>query len=145
LPKAGDAWNDFVIRNARSLRRAMLSVRDGARLISSAGDRVPKLSNAIAQVELLERGGFHSTTAVLALIAVSRYTIGAALEEQASRSKPSLSGSADDADGSDAREARFAGILRDVAAAGQEQEFDLGLFALVRGLDDLNEEREGKA
>lgn len=145
LPNVGEAWDAFVIRNARSLRRAMLSVRDGARLISSAGSRVPKLSNAIAQVELLERDGFDGGTAVLALIAVSRYTIGAALEEQASRSNPSLSDSADSLDGTDDRAARFAEILRDVATAGTAQEFELGLSALVRGLDDHRKKREGNA
>ena len=150
LPDAGEAWDAFVIRNARSLRRAMLSVRDGARLISSAGSRVPEQGNAIAQVDLLERAGFDGRTAVLALIAVSRYTIGAALEEQASRSNPSLADSADGVDGTDDRAARFARTLRAAAAAGADGEFELGLAALVRGLDvsrehDSREQREGNA
>ncbi|WP_314149668.1 TetR/AcrR family transcriptional regulator C-terminal domain-containing protein [uncultured Leifsonia sp.] len=139
LPDAGEAWDAFVIRNARSLRRAMLSVRDGARLISSAGSRVPEQGNAIAKVDLLERAGFDGRTAVLALIAVSRYTIGAALEEQASRSNPSLADSADGLEGTDDRAARFGRTLRAAAAAGADGEFELGLTALVRGLDDSRE------
>jgi len=139
LPNDGEAWDAFTARNARSLRGAMLSVRDGARLISSAGGRVPKLGNAMAQVDLLERAGFDGRTAVLALIAVSRYTIGAALEEQASRSNPPLSASAP---GDDERIVRFAGILRDVTAAGPDAEFDLGLAALLAGLDAQRKKRE---
>lgn len=139
VPKAGEAWDVFVLRNARSLRRTMLSVRDGARLISSAGSRVPNLSNAMAQVELLERAGFESATAVLALIAVSRYTIGAALEEQASHAYPPLSASAD---GIDERTVRFAEVLRDVSAAGPEKEFELGLSALVNGLNEQRKKLE---
>jgi len=132
LPRAGETWDAFVRRNARSLRVAMLSVRDGARLISSSGSRVPQVDNAIAQVGLLERSGFGGPNAVLALIAVSRYTIGAALEEQGSRESPPLSAAIP---AGDERTAHLADILRQVAAAGPDKEFELGLDALVRGLD----------
>src|SRR3954454_22471944 len=32
LPAKGDRWDDFTFANARSFRRTLLSVRDGARL-----------------------------------------------------------------------------------------------------------------
>src|SRR4051812_39138776 len=37
LPHPGQAWDDFTLANARSFRRALLSVRDGARI--NAGTR----------------------------------------------------------------------------------------------------------
>lgn len=132
LPRPEETWDAFLRRNARSLRVALLSVRDGARLISSSGSRVPELDNAIAQVSLLERSGFDGPNAVLALIAVSRYTIGAALEEQGSRESPSLSAAVPPGD---ERTAHLADVLRHVAAGGPDLEFELGLDALVRGLD----------
>ncbi|WP_427885003.1 TetR/AcrR family transcriptional regulator C-terminal domain-containing protein [Kribbella sp. GL6] len=82
LPEPGEDWRAFLTRNAHSLRRAMLSVRDGARLLAVAGPRAPKLGNALAQVTFLEHHGFTGTDAILAYVAVSRYTIGATLEQQ---------------------------------------------------------------
>src|SRR3954464_7591293 len=32
LPQRGEAWDAFTLANARSLRKALLSVRDGARI-----------------------------------------------------------------------------------------------------------------
>src|SRR3954471_6986828 len=45
-PAEGERWQDFLTRNARSLRQAMRSVRDGGRLIASAGPRSPNIDNA---------------------------------------------------------------------------------------------------
>jgi TetR/AcrR family tetracycline transcriptional repressor len=127
-PNPGEAWDAFLTRNARSLRRAMLSVRDGARLISSAGGRVPNPQNAIAQIEVLERAGFALRDAIEALIAVSRYAIGSAVEEQAGRA---VERGDDDLPGSD--DPRFARIVREVGRLDADREFEVGLSALLRG------------
>ena len=132
LPERGEQWAVFVARNARSLRRAMLTIRDGARLIASSGSRSPRLDNAIAQVALLEDAGFTGTGAVLALIAVSRYTIGAAIEQQTARDG---GGIAIDTDRDDAAANHIVDVTRQVVAAGQDHEFETGLAALLRGLD----------
>lgn len=132
LPTDDDRWDEFVARNARSLRHALFSVRDGARLIASAGSRSPSLDNAIAQVSLLERAGFSGTEAALALIAVSRYTIGAAVEEQTARDGGDI---VIDTDRTDAAAGHLIDITRQVVALGQEYEFEAGLAALLRGLD----------
>lgn len=131
VPVDGERWDAFVVRNARSLRRAMLSVRDGARLIASAGSRSPRLDNAIAQVTLLEDAGFSSTDAVLALIAVSRYTIGSAIEQQTSRDGGNI---VIDTDRVDDAAAHIIETTQQVVALGQDHEFETGLAALIRGL-----------
>ncbi|GAB3414208.1 TetR/AcrR family transcriptional regulator C-terminal domain-containing protein [Flindersiella endophytica] len=132
LPANGERWDEFVARNARSLRRAMLSVRDGARLIASSGARSPRLDNAIAQVALLEGAGFRATDAVLALIAVSRYTIGSAIEQQTTRDSGDI---VIDTNRDDDVAGHIIDTTRQVVALGQDHEFETGLAALIRGLD----------
>lgn len=130
LPRQGERWRDFLVRNAHSMRRAMLSVRDGARLIAGAGPRAPQLGNAVAQVDFLEQHGFRGTSAILAYIAVSRYTIGATLEQQSSAGTPILAAGEPvpaDAD-------RLAQLAKEIAALGPDHEFAVGLDALVAGL-----------
>jgi len=132
LPRPDETWDRFVMRNARSLRRALLSVRDGARLITSTGARAPRLENAIAQVDLLERHGFDGEEAVMALIAISRYVIGAVLEEQATRDRDAFLEAPDPAD---PRASHLLDLTRRVSSLGADAEFEVGLIALVRGLD----------
>lgn len=130
-PAPGEQWDAFVTRNARSLRRAMLSVRDGARLIASAGSRSPSVENAVAQVAVLEDAGFSGTDAALALIAVSRYTIGSALEQQTARDGSEI---VVETERTDTAATHFLDIARQVVALGPEHEFETGLTALLRGL-----------
>lgn len=131
VPYEGERWDVFVSRNAHSLRRAMLSVRDGARLIASTGSRSPNVDNAIAQVNVLEAAGFSATEAVLALIAVARYTIGSAIEQQTARDRGDILVTTDNMTPT---VADFVAATRAVVALGPDHEFDTGLAALVRGL-----------
>lgn len=130
LPEPGEGWRDFLDRNAHSLRRAMLAVRDGARLLATAGPRGPALDHAIAQVTFLEGHGFSGTDAVLAFIAVSRYTIGATLEQQASRDGSAILWPPDPSP----EAAHLAQIAEAVATLGPDHEFTTGLTALLNGL-----------
>lgn len=132
LPAEGEHWQDFLARNARSLRRAMLSVRDGARLIATAGPRSPDLDNAIAQTGLLERQGFTGPNAVLAFITTSRYTIGAALEEQTARDGAAI---VLPGERSDRAAVHLAELAAQVNALGPDHEFEVGLTALIHGLE----------
>lgn len=131
LPQPGEDWEAFVARNARSLRRALLSVRDGARLLASAGSRSPNPDNAIAQVRLLEEAGFTGPDAALAMIAVSRYVMGCAIEQQTARDGGDIVISAD---ALDPDVAHLVEVTRQVVALGQDHEFENGLAALIRGL-----------
>lgn len=130
-PEKGEPWDAFLARNARSLRGAMLGVRDGARLIVSSGSRSPDLDTAAEQVGLLRKAGFTSADAVLAFIAVSRYTIGSVIEQQTARD------GGDIVINSDRTELATAHVLdgvQQVMALGQDHEFETGLAALIRGL-----------
>lgn len=131
LPEPGERWDTFLARNARSMRRAMLTVRDGARLIASAGSRAPNPANALAQVRHLEQHGFSGPNAALAFIAVSRYTIGSTLEQQTARDGATIV-----VPGPDELDdvARLARIADTIAELGPDHEFEVGLTALVRGL-----------
>ena len=131
LPACGEHWDEFVARNAHSMRRAMLSVRDGARLIASTGSRSPSPTNAIAQIALLESAGFTGTEAALALIAVSRYTIGSVIEQQTARDAGDIVIAVDR---TDPAAEHLIDIARQVVALGQDHEFDTGLAAIIRGL-----------
>lgn len=135
LPADGEEWDAFVVRNARSLRRAMLSIRDGARLIASSGSRSPQPDTAIAQVSLLEDAGFTATEAILALIAVARYTIGSAIEQQTARDGGDI---VIDTDRTDSAARRLIDSARQVVALGQDHEFEAGLAALIRGFTLTN-------
>ena len=131
LPVDGERWDAFVARNARSMRRAMLSIRDGARLIASSGSRSPQLDTAVAQVGLLENAGFTAPDAILALIAVARYTIGSAIEQQTARDGGNI---VIDTDRTDSATNHLIDSTRHVVALGQDHEYETGLAALIRGL-----------
>lgn len=131
LPADGERWDLFVARNARSLRRAMLSIRDGARLIASSGPRSPHLDTAIAQVSLLENAGFTAADAILALIAVARYTIGSTIEQQTARDGGDI---VIETDRTDNAASHLIDSTRHVVALGQDHEYETGLAALIRGL-----------
>lgn len=117
LPEPGERWEDFLMRNGRSFREALLAVRDGARLHAEFHHRNSELmvrgSDAPErQIEFLVREGFTHETAVRALMAISRYTVGFVLEEQAS-----LDDGAERAD--------------------QDLDFDFGLGAMIEGFKSI--------
>jgi len=151
LPRDGERWDEFLDRNARSLRRAMLSVRDGARLLAMAGSRSPNVSNAVAQVRFLERHGFSGPNAILAFIAVSRYTIGCGLEQQTARDGAAIvvptrttepgatEPGATEPGATEPGATHLAALAAQVTALGSDHEFDVGLAALIRGLEAVSE------
>ncbi|WIY82223.1 TetR/AcrR family transcriptional regulator C-terminal domain-containing protein [Propionimicrobium sp. PCR01-08-3] len=115
FPEPEEKWDAFLLRNARSFRNALHAVRDGARLHAehhrrpSDDDTDEGTDAPDRQIGLLVSQGFDEQTAVSALIAVSRYTVGVVLEEQAAEA-----GSASDPE--------------------RDREFDFGLTALIDGL-----------
>lgn len=134
LPRPDEDWPAFLTRNASSLRRAMLAVRDGAQLVASAGPRAPQPAVAAAQIGLLERNGFTGANATLAFIAVSRYTIGAVLEQQSAPAGSTIT--FPDSEPHE-RADHLALIAEQIVALGPDHEFAVGLNALVAGLSAL--------
>src|SRR5699024_1862016 len=87
LPEPGERWDDFLLRNARSFRTALLAVRDGARLHAEPHrqkrDQMPARADAHERPSgFLVSDGVAEGSAVRALIASSRSTVGFVLEEQ---------------------------------------------------------------
>ena len=119
MPEDDEAWDGFVLRNARSFREALLAVRDGARLHAEYHGR-PDLAEVAGlpegprrQVALLTGQGFSEADAVSTLIAVGRYTVGVVLEEQAQEDKT--------------------GPGAEGGRAEEVKQFEFGLNALIRG------------
>ena len=108
MPTADDLpgdWRTWLGAGARSLRRAALSRRDGARLlIASRRTGTSREITALANLARLEAAGFPRERAIAAFLAVSRYALGWTLAEQAA------------------------------GAAASREEFEFGLSAMLAGL-----------
>lgn len=84
VPREGEPWQDFLRRNGRSFRAALLSYRDGARVHAGTEAAPDDLEPIEAQAMVLVRAGFTPGQAMQLFVAVSRYVVGCVLEEQAS-------------------------------------------------------------
>lgn len=73
----------WLIERAQAFRRALLSHRDGARVHAGTTPGPQQMPSLNAQVEVLMRLGMTAGDASRAALAISRYTVGWALEEQA--------------------------------------------------------------
>lgn len=120
LPRAGEDWRKFLAANARSFRRALLAHRDGARIHAGTRPGGEPSAAAQAQVRLLCEAGFTPRDAVLALAAISHYTVGAALEQQMAEEAGREAGG---------------GLLRDYDRAGPDAAFEFGIETLIAGLE----------
>ncbi|WP_235213453.1 TetR/AcrR family transcriptional regulator C-terminal domain-containing protein [Amycolatopsis sp. MJM2582] len=79
-PAAMDDWAEWLARRARTIRATLLSYRDGARL--HAGSRPTGRSAMTPLIKPLLRAGFAEEDATHAILAISRYTLGCAIDEQ---------------------------------------------------------------
>lgn len=88
-PASRDMWADWLADVAQRFRRALLTHRDGARVIATADLSGSDLLD-IQEVALgvLTSVGFDRRTALLSVVAIFDYTLGAAFEEQAEPNHP---------------------------------------------------------
>lgn len=130
-PHEGEAWQDFVRRNARSFRAALLSYRDGARVHAGTEAAPDDLDHVEAQLTVLVRAGFSSGRALQLFVAVSRYVVGCVLEEQASP----IAGTAEQTRLDQAAQAypAVAEAIAHYRISGHEGLFERGLDLIVRG------------
>ncbi|MBO9558161.1 MAG: tetracycline resistance transcriptional repressor TetR [Caulobacter sp.] len=133
VPREGEAWQDFVRRNARSFRAALLSYRDGARVHAGTEADPGDLAHVEAQARFLVQAGFTPAAAMQTFVAVSRYVVGCVLEEQASPIEGSIQQTQLD-EAAQAYPVLAEGIAhyRDVGHAGL---FERGLDLMVRGAE----------
>ena len=80
VPRADDDWRSFLIGNARSFRQALLAYRDGARIHAGTRPGAPQMETADAQLRFLCEAGFSAGDAVNALMTISYFTVGAAID-----------------------------------------------------------------
>ncbi|WP_181773943.1 TetR/AcrR family transcriptional regulator C-terminal domain-containing protein [Amycolatopsis pittospori] len=79
-PESADDWAEWLARRARTIRRTLLSYRDGARL--HAGSRPTEQSAMTPLIKPLLAAGFSEVDSTYAILAISRYTLGCAIDEQ---------------------------------------------------------------
>jgi len=133
-PTDATEWRSWLRQSAHGLRTAMLSHRDGARVVAGAG-----LGRARSLAELLDKmlvaldaAGFDPVTASAGTRAVIGYTFGAVIEEQSPQPT--------DVPEPEVKEflSEFPGIARAIDAQlrlSPAAQFDLGLELILRGLE----------
>lgn len=136
-------WDQQLIAVARRLRVALLAHRDGARVVAGTftdGPNTAMVGNAIFAV--MERAGFPAERAGWSLFAISHYTLGHTIEEQAQlaiTATPMWSDRVEtivDTVATDYGREALAATLR----ADPAQRFDYGLRLLVNSIRrDLDE------
>ena len=86
----GPTWEEWLVEGASALRRALLRRRDGARVVAGAYPfRTDTITRGLERsLEIMEAAGFTRDAAMLGVVTVMRYTIGIALDEQASAPIP---------------------------------------------------------
>jgi len=87
IPVRREPWDVFTIANARSFRRAMQAVRNGARLNAGTRPSTTQFADAEAQLELYVEAGFTPDQALNISIGIARYVVGFVLEEQDERDR----------------------------------------------------------
>lgn len=87
-PEPGQAWQDFVRANGLSFRRALLSVRDGARVHAGTEAEPGDVDKLRRMMDLMTAQGFAPAQTMALMIAVGRYVVGCVLEEQSEMPAP---------------------------------------------------------
>ncbi|MFD7665713.1 TetR/AcrR family transcriptional regulator C-terminal domain-containing protein [Streptomyces sp. NPDC059788] len=109
LPSPEDDWRDWFLENSRSFRHTLLMRRDGARL-HAGSTPIGDLDRIRRKIAFLVASGVPERDAQMAMLAVSRFTVGCVLEEQADADAPNAEDLPDDVPGLDHEEAFEAGL-----------------------------------
>jgi len=138
VPGPGESWVDFTLATARSMRKTLLSVRDGARLAAGTRPSSAEFADTERQLQLYVDAGFSAEEALQNSISIARYVLGFVLEEQGERARTE-----EDAGKTGDLEAELAPfpILREAFLAlekagtiNTEQAFERGLWYIVEGM-----------
>lgn len=87
VPMPRQTWEAFTLANARSFRKALLAVRDGARIHARARPSQAEFADAEQRLRLYVDAGFTPKAALVLSVTVARYVVGFALEEQAEQER----------------------------------------------------------
>lgn len=138
LPAAGEDWVDFTYATARSMRKTLLAVRDGARIAAGTRPSTDDFADAEVQLKLYVDAGFSAEEALHISISVARYVVGYVLEEQGERERMDEEvGQEADIDGELSPFPILAEAFRSLEDGGTintEQAFERGLRYMVEGM-----------
>lgn len=137
LPPAAtfSSWQHWAAEHARRRRQTLLTRRDGARLVVGTRPGPEIAVRAENDMNILVAAGFTPVEALRALVALGHYVTGFVIEEQAALQRRELRSSPrDEQQGVDTPTLRAA--LEDGGAPENDDAFEHGLRALIRGLDD---------
>lgn len=81
-PAEHESWQDWLMADGRSFRRALLAYRDGARLHAGTRPGEAQRESIEARLRLLCAAGFEPGPATLLMMSVGRFVVGWVLEEQ---------------------------------------------------------------
>ncbi|TPM41367.1 TetR/AcrR family transcriptional regulator C-terminal domain-containing protein [Mesorhizobium sp. B2-3-4] len=132
-PRAGESWQDFVRKNARSFRGALVAYRDGARVHAGTEADPQELGHFERLLEFLAGEGMAVIPAMELLITIGRYTVGCVMEEQAEY--PSGPGRGEALDAAARDHPLLSQALLHYRAGGHEALFESGLALLIAGAE----------
>jgi TetR/AcrR family tetracycline transcriptional repressor len=87
LPAPDEDWAAFTLANARSIRKTLLSVREGARLTAGTRPSATEFADTEQVLRFYVDAGFSAREAFGIAIAVTRYVVGYVLDEQGDRER----------------------------------------------------------
>lgn len=138
LPAAGESWVDFTYATARSMRKTLLAVRDGARIAAGTRPSSADFSDAEAQLALYVNAGFSAEEALTVSISIARYVVGYVLEEQGERERMDEDAGAEGDIGGELAPfpilAEAFKALVDGGSINTESAFERGLHYMVTGM-----------
>lgn len=136
-PRDDDDWRSFLKGNACSFRRALLAYRDGARIHAGTRPAAPQMEKADAQLRFLCDAGFSAGDATYALMAISYFTVGAVLEQQASEADAEERGEEQLTTSASTMPARLQSAMKIVDEGGPDAAFERGLALIIGGLEKM--------
>jgi TetR/AcrR family tetracycline transcriptional repressor len=81
-PSPGQSWQSFARENALSFRRALMSVRDGARIHAGSEAEPGDVAHLQRVAVFYKAQGFSTQDVTVLSMAIGRYVVGCVLEEQ---------------------------------------------------------------
>lgn len=134
--RSGEDWREWVADGARRRRRALLSRRDGARLVVGTRPGPEIAARTESDLGVLREAGFDAVGGFRLLVAVGHYVTGFVIEEQgAARRHAALTGPVPDVAEIVAMTPLLVGALVDGGPPESDEAFEHGLTALIAGLD----------
>jgi len=151
-PRDPAAWAEWLVETAHVTRRAMVSHRDGGRVVAGASFRAGTLAKMfLLTTRVLNEAGFDLLRASLATSTTFDYVWGFVIEEQAGqgpepeRTPPQVQEVTSHA-GWDLTDSNLlAAIMKESNKLTATEKFDLGLQVIVSGLRAVSKERKDLA